>query len=233
MTRFNVLLCVGVLALGCGSDPDAPGGPDGGVAADGSPEDGDAEPEAHALMPEVAYSGFDGERTYQVPVYTTMEDAVFAVEDGAVAEVEPLVLPEELEEVLGSFGKSWAMITTLQPGTTAFTASAGAIELEATLVVAEYDPAVVAAGEERYNAPANANETDRIACQSCHGAPDGADHTPLAMAYFQDAEILQMVVEGQYPEGGEVNGGNHRWNLTEAEQAGIVPYLRSLQPRGL
>jgi hypothetical protein len=44
--------------------------------------------------------------------------------------------------------------------------------------------------------------------------------------------MLQIISDGTYPEGGEVNGGNHHWNLTTAEAAGIVPYLRSLQPRG-
>ncbi|HLU65037.1 MAG TPA: cytochrome c [Kofleriaceae bacterium] len=234
------LLSIGLVTLACspGSGPggDGPGrdGPDGGPGdADGGWSsdfpDGSVE---HYLMPEVAHSGFDGTSTYEVPVYTTLEEAVFEIDDTAVATVEPLVLPPELEDVLGSFGKSWAMITTQQAGTTTFTATAGDVTLEASLIVLAYDPAVVAVGSQRYNDPASPNDTDRIACHSCHGQPDGVDHTPLALAYFEDAEILQMVRDGMYPDGGEVNGGNHKWNFTAEEAAGIVPYLRSLQPRG-
>jgi hypothetical protein len=95
-----------------------------------------------------------------------------------------------------------------------------------------YDPADVAVGDARYNDPANPNDTTRIACQECHGGAEGVDHTPLATSWRDDAEMLQIISDGTYPEGGEVNGGNHHWNLTTAEAAGIVPYLRSLQPRG-
>jgi mono/diheme cytochrome c family protein len=232
MSRSIALFCFGLLAFGCSPDGGvSAGGPDAGEVSD-DPED-PQDPEDHYLMPSVAYSGFDGSSTFKVPVYTTLEDAVFEIEDGAVAEVEPVVLPPDLEEVLGSFGRSWAMIITQQPGTTAFFATAGGVELEATLVVAQYDPDDVAIGAERYNEPVDAGQPGRIACQNCHGGPGGVDHTPLAMAYFEDHEILQVIVEGAYPDGGEVNDGNHIWDLTEAEAAGIVPYLRSLQPQGL
>lgn len=229
-----VIICLCLAQTACGSDSDGPdpssadSGPGG---ADGS-ADAASEEEDHYLMPAVAHTGFDGTNVYQVPVYTTVEDAQFAVGDDSVATIEPVELSPELEDVLGTFGKSWAMITTQQAGTTAVFATAGAVELEATLVVAAYDAGDNAVGEQRYHDPADANTTDRIACVSCHGGPDGVDHTPLATAYFTDADILGIVQDGMYPEGGEVNAGNHMWNFTEAEAAGIVPYLRSLEPRG-
>ncbi len=230
LTLFSLLL----LPLACspdaaGSDPGADGGGQVGDDASGDLEDAAAE---HHLMPEVAHSGFDGTNTYKAPVYTTLEDAAFAIDDEVVAGIEPVELPPDLEPVLGTFGKSWAMITMRQAGTATFSADAGGIHLEATLEVLAYDPDDVAVGSGRYNDPANPNDTTRIACQDCHGGPEGVDHTPLATSWRSDPEMLQIISEGVYPEGGEVNGGNHHWNLTAAEAAGIVPYLRSLQPRG-
>jgi hypothetical protein len=232
MFRAIALVLVGLLPSAC--SPDSARQPDDGIDG-GDPEAVDAGADGgvqdHHLMPDVAHSGYDGSSTFKVPVYTTMEEAVFAMDDEAVASIEPVELPPELED-LGTFGKSWAMITTAQSGSSAFSAEAGGLRLEAQLIVAAYDPADVAVGDGRYNDPASPNETDRIACQECHGGPDGVDHTPLALAYFSDAEVLEMVANGLYPEGTEVNEGNHHWNLTEAEAAGIVPYLRSLQPQG-
>lgn len=232
MPRTIAVACLGLLPFACSSDPGSVDPDDGGPDGDGDgATPADAIPIDHALMPTVAHSGFDGTNTYKVPVYTTLEDAVFAIDDGSLATIEPVELPPELEK-LGTFGKSWAMITTLDDGSTTFTASADGIDLEATLAVLPYDAAVVADGDERYNNPVNANETTRIACQDCHGAPGGVDHTPLAMSYRNDADLLTIIADGMYPEGGEVNGGDHVWDLTEAEAAGIVPYLRSLEPRG-
>jgi mono/diheme cytochrome c family protein len=234
MFRSSVLVALGLALAACGSDSGSPGGDgDGGPGGgDGGGEPADAAPIEHTLMPAVAHSGFDGVSSYKVPVYTTLEDAAWDIGDQAVATIESVELPPDLEPVLGTFGKSWAMITTASAGTTTFYASADGVDLEASLVVLAYDDAVVAVGDQRYNTPENPNDTDRIACQDCHGAEGGVDHTPLAMAYRDDAELLQIISESEYPEGGMVLDGEHAWNLTEAEADGIVPYLRSLQPRG-
>ena len=238
MMRSIALAWLLLVVLACSPDsaPEAGGGADGGAqgtgdGGGGDPDDGDAAPE-HNLMPRVAHTGFDGTNSYQVPVYTTLEDATFAIEDDAVASIEPVELSPELEDVLGTFGKSWAMITTRAAGTATFSATAGDVHLEATLEVLAYDAADVAVGRGRYNDPASPNDTDRIACKDCHGGPDGVDHTALATSYLDDAEMLAIITEASYPDGGQVNGGNHTWQLTAAEAAGIVPYLRSLEPRG-
>lgn len=231
---YLVVLALGLaLAAACGSDS----GRDGDGDGDGGPDDGDGAPAdalpiEHALMPAVAHTGFDGVNTYKVPVYTTLEDATWDIADEAVATIEPTELPPDLEPILGTFGKSWAMITTVSSGATTFYASAGGVDLEASLDVQAYDPAVVAVGDQRYLAPENPNDTDRIACQDCHGDEQGVDHTPLAVSYRTDSEILQIIADSMYPEGGLVLDGAHAWNLTDAEADGIVPYLRSLQPRG-
>jgi hypothetical protein len=238
-SRSIALLLSGLLACACSTDldqdgSDDPEGPDAG--GEDQPPDDEEDPVEY-LMPLVAHTGFDGDSTFQVPVYTSLEDATFELEDESIADIEPVELPPDLEEVLGSFGRSWAMITTQQPGTTAFFATAffataGDVRLDASLMVAEYDPEVVAVGAQRYNEPVDGDQPGRNACQTCHGGPEGVDHTPLATAYFEDQELLQIITTATYPGGDPVNDGNHTWNLTEPESAGIVPYLRSLQPRG-
>ena len=231
MVRTLVAVGLGVTLAACGGDSGSSGGDgDGGPGGDATAAD--AMPVEHALMPAVAHTGYDGVNTYKVPVYTTLEDAAWDIADTDVATIESVELPPDLEPVLGTFGKSWAMITTAAAGNTTFYASAGGVDLEASLVVQAYDAAVVAVGDQRYNTPENPNDTDRIACQECHGAADGVDHTPLAVSYRDDTDMLQIIADSEYPEGGMVLDGEHAWNLTEPEADGIVPYLRSLEPRG-
>ena len=124
------------------------------------------------------------------------------------------------------------MVTSKKAGTTKVTAVSGDQKVSATIVVAQYDAAKVAEGSKRYNNPDNAAEAQRDACVGCHGLANGADHSPLQMAYFADDEILSAITTGAYPDGYELRGVNHAWNVTDAEKAGIVPYLRSLAPRG-
>src|SRR5687768_13664856 len=101
MVRSYVVVCLGLAVAACGSDSGSPGG-DG----DGGPDDGgdgglaDAAPIEHALMPAVAHTGFDGVNTYKVPVYTTLEDASWDIGDQAVATIESVELPPDLEPVL-------------------------------------------------------------------------------------------------------------------------------------
>jgi hypothetical protein len=64
-------------------------------------------------------------------------------------------------------------------------------------------------------------------------------HTPEQAGGFSDVQLLDIIQQGEVPDGGyfdtslvsyKVWQGFHRWNLTPAEQTGIVVYLRSLVP---
>ena len=143
------------------------------------------------------------------------------------------------------------MLETKKAGTTKVHAVIGDKRLTAEVIVTEYDPAKRAAGDTRYNDDAGMNA--RIACASCHLVAGGADHTPTEIGFHDDAAILQATVMGSYPDvcrdqakvpcecgssgctevaGHVLNDGNHSWELTQEEQEGIIPYLRSLPPNG-
>jgi len=85
------------------------------------------------------------------------------------------------------------------------------------------------------------------ACTSCHGetATNGpftdVSHTPEQTGGFSDEDILNIVLRGDFPDGGffdhtivnyDAWHNFHRWaDITPDQQRGIVTYLRSLTPR--
>jgi hypothetical protein len=214
-------------AAGCGSgSSDSPGSSDAGGADQPLPP---PDPDSDYVFPDTAYTGYDGTNTFKVPLSTSLTgDVTWEVEDPSILDVAPATAPPEYEE----YGATWAIATTKKAGTTKVTAVSGAKRLEATVVVAAYEPTVVAAGAMRYNQPADANAPQRTACASCHMLANGVDHSPLQMAFFADAEILSAITTGMYPDGYTLMGVNHAWNVTDPEKEGIVPYLRSLPPKG-
>jgi len=84
------------------------------------------------------------------------------------------------------------------------------------------------------------------ACTNCHGPTatmgifQGIEHTPEQTAGFSDQELIDIVVNGIIPDGGYYDSTIipyeywqffHKWrDLTDAQQKGIVVYLRSLTP---
>ena len=179
------------------------------------------------LCPTTAYTGFDGQSTFKTPFSTSLENATWSVEDPTIAWVYTVSAPQSYKD----FGASWAMVEPFKAGTTKIIATSGGKRLEATLVITQYQASIVAAGATRYYTPANPGGT-REACVTCHGNVQGADHSPLEMEVFTDDEILKAVVDGAYPDGYVLKNVDHKWALTDEERAGIVPYLRSLAPKG-
>ncbi len=181
------------------------------------------------VFPPIAHSGYDGNSTFTMPLATNLTDVTWEVEDPTIAVIAPTFASEELSV----YGKTWGMVTTLKPGTTKVFAISGTRRAEATIVVSAYQPADVAAGRKRYYEPDNASGPGRTACVDCHGQiQTGADHSPLEIEFFSDADVITAIVDGQYPDGYVLQNVNHVWNLTEAERVGIVPYLRTLSPTG-
>jgi hypothetical protein len=213
---------------GGGSDPpaDTPDAGGGGDDDDGplEPPDGDFD----YVYPDISHTGFDGEHTFKVPLATNLTDVTWSVEDPSIADVAPAATPEQFAD----FGETWALVTTKKAGTTKIIATSGGKTVSSELIVEAYTAADVSAGEQRYNNPADSGAPQRNACVSCHGLANGVDHSPLALAYFADDEIYSAVTTGAYPDGYELQGVNHAWNVTEAEGKGIVPYLRTLPLKG-
>jgi len=217
------LAVISAAACGGGGDDDPGGGGDPGSGPIAPPDGAE-----DYLFPSEAHSGFDGTHTFLVPFSTNLTDVTWSVADPDIASVAPAAAPEEYAE----FGETWALVTTKKAGTTKIIAAAGGKQVEATLTVAPYDGAQVTAGEMRYVNPDDASGAQRNACASCHALANGVDHSPLALAFYDDESILAAITTGTYPDGYVLRGVNHMWNLTDAERPGIVPYLRSLQPRG-
>lgn len=194
-----------------------------------------AEPVPAYLFPDVLHTGYDGSHAFRVPVGTNLEgDVTWELQNGAVATVEPIATPASLAEV----AKTWVMLTTTGVGTTKLVAQKGGQRAEATLVVAAYEADAVELGEQRYHNPTNPGAPGRASCASCHveeggaGVEAGVDHSPVSMALYTDEEILSVITTSAYPGGYVVEGGNHKLDLTAAEREGIVPYMRSIPPRG-
>ena len=243
--RLLVALCT-ALAVACTSGGD---GGDGGDDSDG-PGRPDGNPGAAVVFPPVVHTGHDGAHEFRVPVSTDLSNQVegeasWESDDPAVATIEPIATPDGYPATRGV----WAMLTAAGSGTTSISATIGAYSVSAEVLVAAYTSEQVSAGETRYHTD---GADDRRACASCHEAAGGADHTPTEMAFHDDASLLVVITEGHYPDecrtdegepcscgsgGCEVVPGyvlsvDHTWDLSESEAAGIVPYLRSLPPRG-
>ncbi len=214
-------LAVSIGLAGCGTDQAGP-----------PPDHGPVRPpsgSAPYIFPSIAYTGCDGVSSFKVPLATNLKGNVtWTVNDLNLAEVHTANAPQTYAD----FGENWALVETFKAGTVKVTATAGGQTAEATIVISKYEPAIVLAGRKRYYNPDNASG-QRKACNDCHGNAQGADHSPLEMEFFMDDEILQAVVDGAYPDGYVLQQVDHKWALTDDERAGIVPFLRSLAPRGI
>lgn len=231
------------LALACSGGGDGAGPDGGGSHADGNPA-------AAVVFPPVVHTGFDGAHSFRVPVSTDLSNQVegevsWSTDDGSVATVDPVATPDGYPPSRGV----WAMITTTGAGQTSVTATVGRYTVSGEVLVASYTSEQIAAGDTRYHTEGT---DDRQACAFCHEADGGVDHTPTEMAFHDDAALLTVITDGHYPDQcltdtgdpctcgadgctlvpGYVLSIDHTWNLTESEAAGIVPYLRSLPPRG-
>jgi hypothetical protein len=245
-------LLLGVLLLAaaaaCGGDDDGGGGGDAGAPT----PDADFNPELSQVFPRVAYGGYDGGgHTFRVPVSTDLSnrapgEVTWSSDDEDIVTIEAVDAPEDAAIARGT----WAMVTTTGSGQATISATNGEYTVTAEIVVAAYDAGDVDIGDDRYHT----EETgDRVACASCHEAAGGADHTPTEMAFHDDDALLLVATEGHYPdictdddtgepctcdtagcetEPGYVLGLDHTWAFTEDEADGIIPYLRSLSPRG-
>lgn len=191
----------------------------------------DAAPPAY-VFPDILHTGHDGTHVFQVPAGTNLEgDVTWEVVDDPLADVAPTTAPASLQGV----ASTWVMVTTAGSGTTRLIAREGDSHGEAMLIIASYAAADVNLGEQRYQTPANPGP-GREACASCHvmagGAATDVDHSPVSMTLYTDDEILSAITTSMYPDGLIIDSGNHVHNLTTDERRGIVPYMRSLPPKG-
>jgi len=231
---FGIALGCAVSALACSSSSTStpapvgggndPGGGTGGGDGGGSDYVDAAVPDL-TILPLKAYSGFDGTHKYQVPigVYGAGTDLTFTAAPAATVQIEPA----RLSDPTGDDGK-YFMVTMKAAGLVTLTASSRGKSVSTELTITTYSLTDYAAGQARYQ---NGEGTDPP-CLQCHSEQGGIDHSPAAMASAQDGDVLRVVMSGLLVSGAPITQVKHKWTLTDAEQKGIIPFLRALTPRG-
>lgn len=113
-------------------------------------------------------------------------------------------------------------VVAVKAGSTTITAKAGGTVMPIPLTVISYTAAQLSAGQSAYQ---SSN------CGSCHNAT-GPDISPSDIGKHTDQQIMDAVVSGKNPEGGDVSIGAaaHSFALTGDAKVGIAAYLRSLTP---
>ena len=207
------------LFLGCGSKT---------ATETGGVEVEHGEPKNFQIFPPSLYSGFDGVNTYSIPlqVFKNAGPVTVTVDDMSLVSVVKM-----------SSDNTKITYKAEKAGTTMVHAMAGGQTVSAPLTIAMYTPELNAAGKKRYTM---GPDKDNPACQECHGAGKGPDHTPSEIDADIDEDIVNTYVTGKDPEGRPVGeefmqllkGYKHMWKITDEEKKGLVVYLRSLPPTG-
>jgi hypothetical protein len=197
------------------------------------------------------YSAYDGTHTFQIP-------AIVVGSSGTVtwkADSSMVGMQADAQN------KNGVMITMLKAGTVTIELSSSDGKCGvAQLYISQASPSDWAIGNARYNNGTTLDLSGTMsgtgsplekpsggpACTSCHGetATTGpftdVSHTPEQTGGFSDDDLVNIIVHGQFPDGGYFDNsivsyfawhGFHQWSdITADHQKGIITYLRSLTP---
>jgi hypothetical protein len=179
------------------------------------------------VMPFASYSGFDGTHSFKVPVavYGAASDLTLAASDPSAVKLTKVKLTTP-----GNDQGSWYFAETLKAGTITLTATSKGKTADTTLTVKAYDVSSYNTGKARYM---NGSDDGKDpACSSCHNTQNGGiDHSPAAMASDKDPDVTAIITTGivnEHP----ITSVVHKWSATDPQLAGLVVYLRSLEPNG-
>ncbi|MBX3191139.1 MAG: hypothetical protein KF819_29350 [Labilithrix sp.] len=235
-----------MIACSSSETPLRPGGvddEDAGLTRDGSTYDSTPSPESGLgtllFRPDAIHTGFDGTRTFKVPiaVYDSDADLTVTASDAAAVTIAPTKLKNPVVDGVTDNGK-YFLITAKKAGAITLTAKSKGRTATATLTITDYAAGRWAAGEARYTAAGTG--ADRP-CTSCHVNGEAIDHSPASLATASDMEVGIIVTTGVKPGPGGTSSTiviksepetPHAWNVTQQEQDGLVTYLRALEPRG-
>lgn len=206
---------------------------DAGFKREGSVYDSKPSPDSGLgelrFQPSKSYSGYDGTHTFKVPVavYDSADDLKVTA-DGATVTPTKLKNPVNQDGVTDN-GK-YFLVTVEQAGTITLTATSAGRSVTSTIDVVSYAPSRWQAGQTRY---VNGGGGDPP-CTNCHVNGQAIDHSPAALATSTDETVAAVITTGISPAGFPIQGvpGGHRWTVTDTEKAGLVTYLRALDPRG-
>ncbi len=186
------------------------------------------------FRPTEAYSGFDGEHPYKVPiaVYDAADDLKVTAEDTTAAGIEPVKLEHPARNDGTVDNGKYFMVTMKKAGTIALKATSKGRAVQSSIRVTPYDPAQWRAGETRYKTGPDANSPP---CTDCHEKGAAIDHSPAALATATDQALGAVITSGistaNFPI--KIDGKpGHRWSVPDNDVESLVVYLRGLEPRG-
>jgi hypothetical protein len=240
--------------LACSSSTTLPGSPDPGSSGgptdqdastfvrDGSTYDSAVSPESGLgtllFRPDQVFSGIDGTHTFKVPlaVYDSSADLTVTASDPSALTVAPTTLKNPVNPDGITDNGKYFMITAQKAGTFKLTASSSGRSVTATVTVTDYAANRWDDGHARYYDNVTTMTADR-ACANCHVNGLAIDHSPAALATATDQEIGIIITTGVKPGPSVIKipnepGTQHKWTVTPTEQAGLVTFLRALDPRG-
>lgn len=184
------------------------------------------------FRPAIAYSGFDGTHTFQIPVavYNAGTDLTVTADDATAATVTPTALLSPTKNGITDAGK-YFLVTTKKAGTITLTARTNGQSATSTITVTAYGTDRWTTGQQRYLT----GEGGDPPCTDCHAGTAGIDHSPAALATVTDDAVGVTITTGVNPGGNTIlidGKPGHTWTATDAELAGLVTYLRALAPKG-
>lgn len=228
--------CAGAVA--CSSEPEAtyidepvPGEPqDAGFDSTPSPDSGLG---VLTFRPDRSYSGFDGTHTFIVPVavYDSASDLEVTADDPSAVDIVPKTLAKPVRDDGTVDNGKYFFVTVKKAGTITLTATSQGKTAESVLTVTQYPGDRWTAGETRYKGGGSGDPP----CTDCHVNGQAIDHSPAALATATDEKIGAVITTGISTAGFPIminDQPGHRWKVTDAERAGLVTYLRAIEPRG-
>ena len=213
----GALLLAGLAACGGSGSGDKPVGPGEGES-----------PKKFQIFPPQLYSGFDGTNAYKIPlqVFKNPGPVTVTIDDMSLVAIDSM--NNDMTKVT---------LRALKAGSTMVHATSGGQTASAKLEIASYTADANAAGKARYTMAA---DKDNPACEDCHGAGKGPDHTPAEIDADPDQDVINTFLTGKDPEGrmvgeefaAKLKGHTHMWKVTKEQETGLIAYLRSLTPTG-
>lgn len=178
------------------------------------------------VLPDRAYTGFDGTHAYQLPVSVagSASDLTLTASDPSAVDIKPAVNTNPEADP----SEKWFLVTTKKAGSVTLTARSGGKTAESKLTITAYSTARWDTGNQRYHN----GEGGDPPCAQCHEKAGGPDHSPLTLSPVDD-ESAKTVITAGIVNNIPIKGVNHKWQATPAELDGLVTYLRALPPRGI
>jgi hypothetical protein len=165
------------------------------------------------LAPAVAYGGYDGFHPFHIYFASNLAgDVNWSLDDPRLGHVYQVPAARDKAD----WGQSWAVVEPMSAGRTKIRGTAGGATVVSELVIAAYAPATVQTGRHRFYGTSDG-------CYVCHDPADGGESWTFSLGFYPDEDVLRTVTDGP----------NHHFDLSDEERAGIVPFLRALQNKGV